>query len=163
MRHPARLGAFVSGMALYSSAMLLVGAWAGLGLPHGLMEALGGPESLELLLVEALIFALPLFLLAFGWSYVTVRPTRRGRRPTTAWCLAGLALAWLGWLLYGAAHAAVDGLPARSSVAEMLLSPTTPPLWGLLNGLAVLLGVLIAGALVRRQIAAAAAAAALPR
>ena len=155
MRSPARIGAFVSGLALYSTAMLLVAACAGLGLPVMMVDALGGPDSLELLFGEALLFALPLFLLALVWSYLTVRPTRRGRRPTTAWCLAGLALAWLGWLLYGAAHAAVDGMPVRQSLAELLLSPATPPLWGLLNGLAVLAGVLIAGALVQRQIASA--------
>jgi hypothetical protein len=152
MRHPARIGAFFSGLALYSTAMLLVSAGTGVRLPALMVDTLGGPDSLELLLGEALLFALPLFLLALAWSYVTVRPRRRGRPPTTAWCLAGMALAWLGWLLYGAAHAAVDELAVQHSVAELLLSPATPPLWGLLNGLAVLLGVLIAGMLVRRQL-----------
>lgn len=154
MRHSARLGSFVSGLTLYSAAMLLAGALAGRGLPSELLSSLGEPESLSQLLGEALIYALPMFLLALGWSYVTVRPTRRGRRPTTGWCVAGLALAWLVWVFYGAFDAAAGGGSSEASLAVKLLSPLEPPLWGGLTGPAVLLGVLVAGSLINKRQAA---------
>jgi hypothetical protein len=151
MRHPARLGAFLSGAALYSVAVMLGGSLADRGLPAGLAAQLGQPESLQQLFGESLLVAMPIFLMALAWSYVTVRPYRRGRRPPTAWCLGGLAMAWLGWLFYGAAYAAAEGLNGPDTWMALLLSPRQPPLWGLLNALAVLLGVLLAGVLARRH------------
>jgi hypothetical protein len=151
MRHPVRLAAFCSGLALYSAAVMVGGSLAELAWRSGLPARLGQPESLQQLFGEALLVALPIFLMALAWSYVTVRPYKRGRRPPTAWCLGGLAMAWLGWLFYGAAYAAAEGLHGPDSWLGVLLSPQSPPLWGLLNAVAVLLGILLAGVLARRH------------
>jgi hypothetical protein len=45
----------------------------------------------------------------------------------------------------------------------MLLSPTTPPLWGILNSLAILAGVLVAGKWVGKAQVEAALARKMPR
>jgi hypothetical protein len=151
MRHSRHLGAFVSGLALYSAAVLLSGLLAGHHLLGPYLSRLGGDESWARVFGEAAVYAVPVFVLALGWAYVTLRPYRRGRRPTTGWCLSGFGLAWLGWLFYGVLLAAEGGQAGMLPISEMLLSPLVPPLWGLLNALVVLCGVLIAGALARRH------------
>lgn len=151
MKHSRRIGAFASGLALYSTAVMLGGTLAGLRLPSVLSSWWGHTESLPQLLGEAAVYALPIFVLALSWSYVTLRPYRRGRWPATAWCLGGLGLAWLAWLMYGVVRAADTPPLAAVPLSTLLLSPQVPPLWGLLNGLAVLAGVLVAAALARRH------------
>ncbi|MDC6167132.1 hypothetical protein [Paucibacter sp. XJ19-41] len=152
MKHSRRIAAFASGLALYSTAVMLGGSLAGLRLPLGLTALWGHSESLPQLLAEATVYALPIFALALSWSYVTLRPYRRGRWPATAWCLGGLGLAWLAWLLYGVVCAAETTSLVAMPLSTLLLSPQVPPLWGLLNGLAVLVGVLVAGVLARRHV-----------
>jgi len=151
MGHSRRLAAFISGLMLYSVAMLISGALAELHLPREYFKVFGPEGSHAQLLGEACVYALPIFLLTLGWSYFVLRPLRRGSRPTTAWCLGGLGLAWLGWLFYGVVRLSEAPVPGDDSVAVMLLSSLEPPLWGALNGLAALCGVLIAGALAGRQ------------
>lgn len=151
MRQSRRLSAFISGLALYSVAMLISGPLSELHLPGPLLRLFGAQGSQGQLLGLAALYAVPAFMLALGWAYLALRPQRPGRRPKTAWCLAGLALAWLGWLFYGMVCVATEAWPGQPSVAEVLLSSGIPPLWGALNSLAVLAGVLIAGQLVRRQ------------
>ncbi|QPF76287.1 hypothetical protein G8A07_27385 [Roseateles sp. DAIF2] len=151
MMHSRRIGAFFSGAALYSAAMLLSGHMAELLGPRDFLYLFGSHGSLGRLFGEALTYALPVFLLALGWSYVTVRPYRRGRRPTTAWCLGGMALAWIGWLFYGVVVAA-EGPQYSVPLAALLLSSLVPPLWGLLNSFAALAGVVTAGSLAKRVV-----------
>lgn len=151
MKHSRRIGAFASGLALYSTAVMLGGTLAGLRLPLVLTSLWGHTESLPQLLAEAAVYALPIFVLALSWSYVTLRPYRRGRWPATAWCLGGLGLAWLAWLMYGVVCAADTTSLVAIPLSTLLLSPQVPPLWGLINALAVLVGVLVAAALARRH------------
>lgn len=110
-----------------------------------------GRGSLPALLAEAGAFAILLFLLALGWSYLTLRSHRRSRRRTTACCLYGVSLAWLIWLLCGAAILASDppepDLPAGQWLQVILM----PLLWGLLSGLAMTADVLLAALLSERR------------
>lgn len=150
MLHSRRIGAFFSGLALYSAAMLMSGLMAELFGPSDFFYLFGSQDSASRIVGESLIYALPVFLLALGWSYLTVRPQRRGRRPTTGACMWGMGLAWLGWLFYGVLAAAQ--MPHYSSLplTAMLLSSLVPPLWGVLNMVAALAGVIAAGTLVKR-------------
>lgn len=151
MKHTRRLGALASGLLLYSTAVMVGGLLAGWRLPPAFLALLGPRDSLSRLLGDAAIHALPIFAMALVWSYVTLRPYRRRRQPATGWCLCGLGLAWLGWLLWGVVEAADGGLPDGLPLSTLLLSPLMPPLWGLMNTAAVLAGVLLAAALARRH------------
>lgn len=147
-----RLGALFSGLLLYSVVMLLVSGLTELPSPAGLLGHLGLRQGPAIETGVALTIALPVLALALPWSYFTVRPLRRGRRPTTGWCIAGLILAWLGWLVYGLIHAAQSPDLSELPLHTLLLSSTVPPLWGALNGLAALLGVALGGKLAGRPV-----------
>jgi hypothetical protein len=141
-------GAFISGLALYSAGMLLTGA-----LPGG-PRPLDYNEPLPQLLGETAAQAVLLFVLAMGWAYLTLRPYRRSRRQTTAWCLGGLGMAWLGWQFYGLLSFAVINPPAPGLPVDLLLlSSLVPLLWGVLSGLAVLAGILLVRLLLERHAA----------
>jgi hypothetical protein len=151
MRHTRRLVAFISGLALYSFAILIGGALTKLRLPRSLFSVFGPAGSPSQMLAESALYALPGLLLALAWAYVVLKPQRRTRRLNTAWCLGGLGLAWTGWLTYGMFYLATHPLPAGQSVTAILLSSLMPPVWGVMNGLAPLIGVLLAAWLVRRH------------
>lgn len=151
MKSLRRVSAVFSGVLLYSTALLFSGVISDLEWPRVFYVALGGRASLAALAVESLLIALPVFGLALAWSYVTVRPPKLGRRPTTAWCLGGLGLAGFGWLVFGAYQMAETPEAFNQSLGKLLLSSSTPPLWGLLNVLAVLLGTVLAGTLARQR------------
>jgi hypothetical protein len=150
MLHTRRIGAFFSGLALYCAAMLMSRLLAELLGPNDLFYVFGGRDSASRIMGESLVYALPVFVLALGWSYLTVRPQRRGRRPTTGACIWGMGVAWLGWLFYGVFAAAQMPHYSSLSLTAMLLSSLVPPLWGLLNMVAALAGVVTAGSLARR-------------
>ena len=148
MRGVRRLIAFISGLLLYCTAIglayLLIDVW--------LLRALRpmfGTYNNTLYAVSAAV-ALLIFGLSVGWSFLTVRVPAGSRRPTTAWCLAGIGAASLGWVLVGAFGLALRPSGGPLSLIDLLLMPGTPPLWGPLNGLAVLCGALLAGAMARR-------------
>lgn len=145
-----RLGALLSGLLLYCVVMLVVSTLASLPSPAPLLGQLGLRPSLPQEIAAATLLATPVFVLALAWSYVTVRPYKRGRRPTTAWCMSGLGLSWLGWLLFGLLHASETSALGELPLSTLLLSSSVPPLWGLLNLLGAALGVLLAGALAAR-------------
>ncbi len=151
MKSLRRVSAVLSGVLLYSTAVLVSGILAELEWPRFFYAALGGRTSLAVLVVESLLIALPVFGLALAWSYVTVRPPKLGRRPTTAWCLGGLGLAGFGWLVFGVYDMAQTPDAFNQTLGKLLLSSSTPPLWGLLNVLAVLLGTVLAGTLARQR------------
>ncbi len=139
-------GAFISGLALYSAGMVLTGA-----LPGG-ARPLDYNEPLPQLLGETAAQAVLLFVLAVGWAYLTLRPCRRGRRLTTAWCLGGLAMAWLGWQFYGLISFTLINPPAPGLPVNLLLvSSLVPLLWGVLSGMAVLAGILLVRLLLERN------------
>lgn len=145
-----RLGALLSGLLLYCVVMLVVSTLAALPSPAPLLSLLGLQATLAQEIAAATLLATPVFALALAWSYVTVRPYQRGRRPTTAWCLGGLSLAWLGWLFYGLVHASENSALGELPLSTLLLSSSVPPLWGVLNALAAMLGVGLAGTLAKR-------------
>lgn len=145
-----RLGALLSGLVLYCVVMLLVSSLASMPSPIALFRQLGVHAALPQELGAAILLALPVLALALPWSYFTVRPLRRGRRPTTAWCATGLLLAWLGWLIYGLIHASQSSRLSELPLRTLLLSSEVPPLWGLLNGLAALIGVILGGRIAAR-------------
>jgi hypothetical protein len=150
MRSARRFGAFVSGLLLYSTVICVSGVLAEQQLPRELASLLGGHSSGLSIFVTASAIALLMFAMAVGWSYVTVRPKRHGRRPTTSWCVAGIMTAWLGWVVYGALELSVAPRASSMPVGSWLLSSDMPPLWGVLNTLAVVAGAVLAGSLARR-------------
>ncbi|WP_397534808.1 hypothetical protein [Roseateles sp.] len=146
-----RLGALLSGLLLYCVVMLFVSTLAALPSPAPLLSHLGLRAMLAQEIGAATLLATPVFGLALVWSYVTIRPSQRGRRPTTAWCLGGLCLAWLAWLFYGLVHASENSALGELPLSTLLLSSSVPPLWGVLNMLAAMLGVIQAGTLAKRR------------
>lgn len=149
-----RLGALVSGLLLYFVVMLVVLQLGQLPSPATLLAPLGLHAGLPVELAGALMLALPVLLLALPWSYFTLRPQRRGRYPATGWCVAGLVLAWLGWLIYGLIRVSQSSLLDELPLHQLLLSSRVPPLWGGLNALAALLGVALGGKLAARSLLA---------
>lgn len=151
MRDARRVGAFFSGLILYCAAIGCGILLARVSLPDAVYKSLGGRDSLATVLSEAAVIGLLLFLLALVWSYLTVRPRAKSksRHTTTAWCLSGLGLAWLGWLIYGVVNFALNPLGAQTPMSALLFSADVPPLWGLLNVVAVVSGAVVAGMLAR--------------
>jgi hypothetical protein len=150
MRKMRPTAAFVSGLFLYSTAVWIGGRLASLPLPPEYVEALGGRYSSLFISTESVVIAVVMFGLALGWAFVTVRPWRPGRRPTTIACMTGIGCAWLGWVVYGAFDASAAVLPDSMPVGNWLLSSEMPPLWGVLNIMAIIAGVVFAGSLARR-------------
>ncbi|HEY1090553.1 MAG TPA: hypothetical protein VGE47_05630 [Burkholderiaceae bacterium] len=150
-RAERRILAFLSGLVLYALAVALGRELGGMGLvPGSVRAALGGAGSTAVLLLEALIYALPVFVLALAWAFITVRPWRKSRNTLTAWCLGGVALAWLAWLFYGVISFATQPPEVTVSISRMLFSPTMPPLFGVQFPAAIVAGVLLAGLLAQR-------------
>ena len=148
MRSTRRLIAFTSGLLLYCAAM-----WLGLTVLDGWLQQLVRPyftSYANRLMSCAGGVALVVFVISVAWCFMTVRVPQGSRQPTTSWCLAGIGTAAMGWLMAGVLHLAVVRSDTTLTVVDMLLLPTTPPLWGPLNGVAVLLGALVAGMLARR-------------
>jgi hypothetical protein len=150
MRNARRFKALVSGLLLYttaaaSSSRLVELPWSG-----DFYSALGGPRSELAILAVASLIALLMFGLALAWSYLTVRPSSPGRRPMTGWCIGGIAAAWFCWVVYGVVQVAASPGLNDMPISAWLLSPDMPPLWGMLNTLAIVGGVVLAGELTRR-------------
>lgn len=152
-KDPRSLTSLCSGLLLYAVCWALAWLLADIRLPtevfpHHIMSR----GSLGVVLAEAGAIALLLFVIALVWSYFTIRSPKLGRRPTTAWCLTGLGLAWFVWLLIGVLILSdLEAADAQSSLSALLFSATQPPLWGLLNTVALLLGASLAGVLAARQ------------
>lgn len=151
MKAARRAIAFVSGALLYSVAVVSAMKYANTGLPRAWYAALGGRSSLGVVFGEAVAIALVLFLLALGWSYLTLRPTRRRHRPYVAWLLAGIGLAWAGWLISGAFDFALQPRAYAAPLRTILLASNAAPLFGVLNILGVLGGAWLAGHFAKRH------------
>ena len=148
MRSARRLTAFVSGLLLYCTAIAV--SWT---LLDGWLQHAVRPyfrSYADTLMATAGCVALLIFALSLGWSFLTVRVPPGSRRPATAWCLAGIGTAGMGWLMAGVFSLATVRRDTALTVIDMLLLPSTPPLWGPLNTAAVLAGTLLAGMLARR-------------
>ena len=169
MRGTRRLAAFVSGFALYSAAICMSKFLADRHLPFNFTATLGGPDSWIVAMIESILLALPLFMLAFAWIYATMYPARSSRRPatawsyvnrypqrsgrrsTTVWCVSGLGLAWFAWIVYGIFELSVNPSAQQLSLTRLLLFSTAPPLWGLINNAAILAGAVFAGGLTQAR------------
>lgn len=149
MHHSARrLVAFVSGLLLYCASVAL--SWTLLDgwLQHAMRPYFGSYEAMLITVSSGV--ALLIFVLSLGWCFLTVRVPPGSRRPTTPWCLAGIGTASMCWLLVGVLRLATVHGERTLTLVDLLFLPSTPPLWGPFNTLAVLAGVLLAGMLARR-------------
>ena len=150
MKNMRRIGALFSGMILYSAALGVADVLSGVRLSREFYAAVGGRAGMPVVIGQAVLIGLLLFLLSLGWCYLTMKPPRRGRRPTTAWCLSGLALGWLGWLVYGVFYLSAAMKATNLPVITLLLSSTMAPMWGVLNIVGVFAGAVLAGRIVRK-------------
>jgi len=125
--------------------------YASIGLPRPIYLKLGGRNSLPVMLGEALAIAAVLFVIAAIWGYLTLRPARRRHRPYVAWMMAGIGVAWAGWLIFGAFSFALKPRAYSAPLQTMLLSSNAAPLFGALNIFGVLGGTWVAGALAKRR------------
>jgi hypothetical protein len=151
MKAARRSVAFVSGLLLYSFCIGAAVKYANTGLPRQVYTQLGGRNSLMVMLGEAVVVALLLFLVATAWGYVTLRPSRRRHRPYVAWLMSGVGVAWAGWLIFGAFNFALKPRAYSAPLQSMLLSSSAAPLFGALNIFGVVGGVWVAGRLARRR------------
>ena len=152
MKDTRSFAALCSGLLLYGVCWTLAWLLASIQLPGEMFpHTIWSRGSLGSVLSEAGAIALLLFAIALIWTYLTVRSPKLGKRPTTAWCLSGLGLAWFAWLLMGVFKLSAIETPTEQSIDVLLLSATQPPLWGLLNAVALLLGATVAGILAGQQ------------
>jgi hypothetical protein len=151
MKAARRSIAFISGALLFSMCAGAAMKYASIGLPRHVYVSLGGRNSLPVLLGEALAIVAVLFVVALVWAYLTLRPERRRHRPYVAWMLAGVGMAWAGWLIYGAFTFALKPRSYSAPLQTMLLSSGAAPLFGSLNVFGVVGGVWLAGVLATRK------------
>lgn len=151
MKAARRSVAFFSGVLLYSFCTGFAMQYASVGLPRQLYTALGGRNSLPVMLGEAVAIALVLLLVAAIWGYLTLRPARRRHRPYVAWLMSGIGVAWAGWLIFGAFSFALKPRAYSAPLQTLLLSSSAAPLFGALNIFGVLGGAWAAGALAKRR------------
>ena len=151
MKAARRSIAFASGALLFCIGAGAAMQYAAIGLPRHLYVQFGGRNSPQVMLGEAVAIALVLFVLSVVWGYMTLRPARRRHRPYVAWMMAGVGLAWAGWLIFGAFSFAVKPRAYSAPLQTMLLSSNAAPLFGALNIFGVIGGVWVAGALARRK------------
>lgn len=151
MKAVRRSIAFFSGALLYCFGIGAAMQYASTGLPRQVYAQLGGRNSMQVMVGEAVAIALLLLVIAGVWAYLTLRPARRRHRPYVAWMMSGVGVAWAGWLIFGAFTFALKPRSYSAPLQTMLLSSSAPPLFGVLNVLGVIGGVWVAGALATRR------------
>lgn len=151
MKRSTAVTMFLSGVLLYSAAVYIGGYLAAIAIPQAYFDSLGIYKTLALIIEEALFYALPIFLLAAAWGYVTIRPLKIGYRKATLWCLAGVVAGWLGWMAHALILFATDPEPNNFSLEKLTLLMIIPPVWGVLNIAAAPSGVAFGGWLVVRS------------
>ncbi|MDY0743658.1 hypothetical protein SNE35_04040 [Paucibacter sp. R3-3] len=150
MSDARRVGTFFSGLFLYSVSVGGASMLSQYHLPRETAKQLGGRESATVIGIEALLIALLVFMLSLVWSTLSLKPPKKkGRRSITSWFYSGILAAWLAGLLYGVFFFAMNPR-SYQTMADLLLSSDTPPLWGVLNTIALLLASLIGGKLARK-------------
>jgi hypothetical protein len=143
MQSARRFFTFLSGIALYTSAMVTSNVLATISLPRSWVLVSGRSDTMIAQAWKAGLLALPLVLLAAIWVNITLRARQRSRKHVVAWLFGGLVTGWLGWLMYGFIVFAVQSGERTWPVASMLFSSHLPPLWGLMNTLGIFLGAVI--------------------
>lgn len=138
--------AISSGALLYCAATLGAIVFARAGLPRDWYTALGGRSRLPVLLGEAVVTALVVFGVAMLWAFFTLRPAKRRHRPYVAWFVAGVLLAWVAWLVYGAFSFALQPKTYTQPLQSLLLNASAAPLFGgLYTMVAVIAGAYLGG------------------
>lgn len=145
MKAARRSIAFFSGILLYCFGAGAAMKYASTGLPRQVYVQLGGRNSLQVMLGEALAIMAILFVVATIWAYITLRPQRRRHRPYIAWMMSGVGAAWAGWLIFGAFSFALKPRAYSAPLQSLLLSSNAAPLFGALNIFGVVAGVWLAG------------------
>lgn len=145
MKAARRSIAFFSGLLLYCFGAGAAMKYASTGLPRQVYVQLGGRNSLQVMLGEALAIMVILFIVATIWAYITLRPQRRRHRPYIAWMMSGVGAAWAGWLIFGAFSFALKPRAYSAPLQSLLLSSNAAPLFGALNIFGVVAGVWLAG------------------
>lgn len=151
MKSGRGLTAFFSGVLLYCAAIALARVMASLPLPAPVYALIGKRGSVEFLVTQAIAIAVVLFLLALVWVFLTVRARHRSARSTTVACLTGIAISWVGWLMFGAFFMAFNSRSYSVPWASLVLASHVPPLWGVFNTLGVFLGAGAAGVWASRR------------
>lgn len=154
MKVLARVLAFASGLILYGAVVHIVGYLAAEPVPLAYFAWFGSDKMAALVIEEAFLIALPLFLFALLWSYLTLRslfPLRLGARRLGAWCCGGLVLAWFVDLIFGVAYIANNQVTADSSVGAIFYMLFVPQPWSILNSVAAPAGVLVATLIASRS------------
>lgn len=151
MKAARRSIAFFSGVLLYCFGAGAAMKYAATGLPRQVYTQLGGRNTLPVMLGEAIVIALLLFVVAALWGYFTLRPSRRRHRPYVAWMLSGVGVAWAGWLIFGAFSFALKPRAYSAPLQTMLLSSNAAPLFGAMNIFGVIGGVWVAGMLAKKK------------
>ncbi|MEJ6001992.1 hypothetical protein [Paucibacter soli] len=143
MQSARRFFSFLSGIALYTSAMVASNVLATISLPRSWVLVSGRSDTMMAQAWKACLLALPLVVLAAIWVNITLRARQRSRKHVVAWLFGGLVAGWLGWLMYGFIVFAVQTGERTWPVSAMLFSSNIPPLWGLMNTAGIFLGALI--------------------
>lgn len=143
-RSGRRFFSSLSGAGLYLTAQALGQYLGTLGVPPAWLSFLGERNSLNVQIAEAVILALPVFLVCLIWAWLTVRPWGGARQPHTAWCVGGFVLAAIGSLLLGVISFSLNPPGYEVPVSYMLLRASQAPLWGVQNSLAAFAGLALA-------------------
>lgn len=157
MQSGRRFFTFLSGIALYTSAIVLSNVLSTITLPRSWVLIAGRSDTMIAQAWKASLLALPLLLLAALWVNVTLRARQRSRKHVVSWVFGGLVAGWLAWLMYGFVVFGVQTAERTSTVAAMLFSSKLPPLWGLMNTVGIFLGALIGLWLVPERVSTRAA------
>ncbi|MBV8603369.1 MAG: hypothetical protein JO224_01665 [Pelomonas sp.] len=152
MRRVRRFAAFASGVLLYGTAILASTLVDKDLLLAPIRSFIAGRYLATL--AAAAITALFIFLLAFVWGFITLRPRQGDRRLLTSWCMGGIVLAWMSSMVAGLFVLALQRADHRPDLIGLLLSSGVPPLWGLLNVIAVFAGAILASMTVRSGLTA---------
>lgn len=147
-----RILAFVSGLALISTVLLLAPSLSMLALPPLMTDFIGADSRVLAQLWRSALFCLPMLALAMLWTWVTLRARQRSRRQTLLWYRAGMMLAIILWYSVGfVLLASYDTRNKAWSTISLLTSSRVPPFWGLQNAGAALLGAWLGSRLLPRR------------
>ena len=136
-------------MIVYVSGYL-----AAIAIPSAYFQYFGRQHlTLALTIEEAFVVALPLFLLAVGWTYPSLQPMRAHRWNAMLWCLVGLLAARTISGIYAVMAFIEMPVPEGATkypvgaFALTLISPWNQP-WAYLTTLAAPAGIVVAALLV---------------
>ena len=154
MSRLSRTLTFVSGALLLMASQWLTGFLEAVPTPQGFRQQFGAHRTLALVCDQAIFVALPVFLIAIAWGYLTLRPLRSVAWKGLGWCLAGVVLMMIGQdvrllmeFLDEPAPAGGGGMSA-GSLLGILVFPWQMP-WAILTTYAAPLGLVAAAALLR--------------